>query len=99
MSCVDSNTIDPLCVSQGTPPQQKLFKIERNRIPVLKLDVTLECVDRLILLVTLDGSLGIVFKHSLIIFGQGNAFLSSLLVFQICLSVQIFGLNIANSLW
>jgi hypothetical protein len=99
MSCVYRNTIDPLCVSQGAPPQQKLFKIERNRIPVLKLDITLECVDRLILLIALDSCLSIVFKHSLVIFGQGNAFLSCLLVFQICLSVQIFGLNVANSLW
>jgi hypothetical protein len=93
------NTINPLSVSQHASPEHHHFNVKRNYGTIIQLKVALKLVQELIRLLTLNLGASEVADDVLLSLGQPDNALVGLLVLQVCFSVQIFGLNVANTFW
>ena len=100
MTSINSNSIDPLGVSQGAATHQHLVNIERNGLAAIpKLKSSKELVNELIFFVALDLSLIEVDEHIFVSLSKFKHAFVSLLMLKVCLSIKILGLDVADSFW
>lgn len=98
MTSVDCDSPNELSVSQGAASQENLFLSKTDRFfTAWKSKLAVELVDELVLFLTLNNTVIEVVKCILIILAFFNTLFGCFLVFKVAFSVQILGLDIANT--
>jgi len=94
----DSDSSNPLSVAQAGSSHQNLVDIKRNNSAVLHGQVSLELVKELVGRFALNDSSIEVGQSVVFILGKSEYTLIRLLVLEVCLTVQVFGFDVADTL-